>query len=194
MRLLLSVFIILQSGNEIAQRFFPLLLKDNLKLEFFDVSRTYKVNDNKFILIGKSKTQDMKHEGHRLLYLSADSLSNGFTLKYISKSKGEAYVYNPHFFKLKNEIIIAVEEGYEYMSGVDIFRLNNDEVDFLGYIPVAGKDRDSIIEQMKIERQEDDYKITFEGKIEYTIGTDNIIDGSRLKVTIDKNGLKINEN
>jgi hypothetical protein len=62
-------------------------------------------------------------------------------------------------------------------------------------VPVAGKDRDSIVDQMKLERQTNNYNIYFNGKIEYKIATDNIIDGSKLKVYIDKSkGLKIIEN
>lgn len=188
--LLISLF---QSDPEIGQRLFPIVLKENLKLNDYNISKTYKLSDTDFVLIGKNKIQTTGNEGHRLLYLSVDSLKQGFRLKYISRPKDEAYVYNPYFFVLKDELIIVAEEGYEYMSGIDIYRLKNSKVEFLGYVPVAGKDRDSIVEQMKLERQMTNYKISFIGRIEYEIATDNIIDGSKLKVYIDKMGLRIIE-
>jgi hypothetical protein len=134
MRLFLIVLLttLFQSDTEIGQRVFHLLLKDNLKLNSFDISKSYRLNDNEYILIGKNKKQTLDNEGHRLLYLSADSLTDRFVIKYLSKPKGEAYVYNPYFFALKDELIIVAEEGYEYMSGIDIYRLKNKKVDFLG--------------------------------------------------------------
>ncbi|WP_276373717.1 hypothetical protein [Chryseolinea sp. H1M3-3] len=193
MRLSLAIllFTLFHSDTEIGQRIFPVLLKENLKLNSFDISKSYRLNDGEFILIGKNKKQTLDTEGHRLLYLSADSLKERFTIKYLSKPKGEAYVYNPYFFELKDELIIVAEEGYEYMSGIDIYRLKNKKVDFLGYVPVSGDERNSIADKMKIEKETDDYTILFEGRIEYKAGTDNLIDGKTLKVSIDKNGLKI---
>ncbi|MGC3944679.1 MAG: hypothetical protein QM762_09180 [Chryseolinea sp.] len=192
MRLLfLAALICFQS--ETATRFYPVLLKDNIVVPSFDVSKSVKLNDKEFVLIAKSKQQSGGKEGHRLLYLSADSLSAALKPNYISTPKGEAYVYNPYFFKFSDEIILVVEEGYEYMSGVDIFRINNTKVDFLGYVPVAGSERNSIVEQMRLVRQLNSYQITFSGKIGYKIGTDNIIDGSKIVVNIDQGGLKIIE-
>ena len=188
------LFTLFHSDTEIGQRIFPVLLKENLKLNSFDISKSYRLNDNEFILIGKNKKQTLDTEGHRLLYLSADSLKERFTIKYLSKPKGEAYVYNPYFFELKDELIIVAEEGYEYMSGIDIYRLKNKKVDFLGFVPVSGDERNSIADKMKIEKETDDYTILFEGRIEYKAGTDNFIDGKTLKVNIDKIGLKISTN
>ena len=194
MRLLLIVLLIhlFQSDNEVGQRTFPLKLKENLKLNAHHISNSIRLNDSEYILIGKSKNPTIESDGHRLLYLTADSLTERFTLKYISKPKGEAYVYEPYFFELKDELIIVVEEGYEFMSGIDIYRLKNKRVDFLGHIPVSGSDRDSIAEQTEIERKTNNYTISFVGKVEYKAGTDNIVDGSRLLVNIDDNGLRIN--
>lgn len=193
MRLLLIIFFIhsFQSNNEVGQRVFPLKLKENLKLTSYDISNSIRLNNTEYILIGKSKNQTVASEGHQLLYLANDSLKETFTLKYVSKPKGEAYVYRPYFFELTDELIIVVEEGYEFMSGIDIYRLKNKRVDFLGYVPVSGSGRNSIVEQTKIERQKNSYTISFEGKVEYQAGTDNIIDGSKLLVNIDNNGLQI---
>ncbi len=193
MRLLLLIFVInsFQSDNDVGQRIFPLKLKENLKLNSYNISNSIRLNDTEYILIGKSKNQKLDSEGHRLLYLTSDSLTEKFALKYISKPKGEAYVYNPYFFEFKNELIIVVEEGYEFMSGIDVYRLKNKRLDFLGYVPVSGGERNSIIERTKIERQTNSYTISFEGQVEYKAGTDNIIDGATLSVLIDDNGLKI---
>jgi hypothetical protein len=125
--LLISLF---QLDIETGQRLSPIVLKENLKLKDFDVSKTYKLNDTEFLLIGKSKIQTAENEGHRLLYLSTDSLKQRFLLKYISNPKGEAYVYNPYFFDLRDELIIIAEEGYEYMAGIDIYRLKNIKLSF----------------------------------------------------------------
>lgn len=182
-----------QSGTEIGQRTFPLLLKENLKLNSFIISKSYRLNDNEFILIGKNRKQTSDNEGYRLIYLATDSSRQRSIIKYLSKPKGEAYVYNPYFFKLEDELVIVAEEGYEFMSGIDIYRLRNEKVDFLGYVPVAGDERNSIVDKIKIEKETDNYLISFKGQIEYKAGTDNLIDGKKLKVSIDKDGLKINK-
>ena len=191
--LVLLLTALFHSDTEIGQRVFPVLLKENLKLTSFDISKSYRLNDNEFILIGKNRKQTSENEGHRLLYLSRDSLEKSFTIKYLSKPKGEAYVYNPYFFKLNDELVIVAEEGFEFMSGIDIYRLRNEKVDFLGYVPVSGDERNSIVDQMKIKKEANNYSISFEGRIEYEAGTDNLIDRKILKVIIDQGGLKINK-
>ncbi len=193
MKLFLAILLIcsLQSDIEVGQKIFFIELKENLKLSSFNISRSVKLNETEYILIGKNKIQTLDDDGLCMIYLTADSSDGQFRVKYISKSKSEAYVYEPHFFKFQDELIMVVEEGYEFMSGIDIYRLKYGVIDFLGYVPVSGDKSDRVVDKIKVERQSNNYTLSFAGRVEYKIATDNIIDGAILKVRIDKNGLRI---
>lgn len=190
--IILIIFFLLQSDWEQARPVDPILFKENIKLKSYMVSKSFKLNQFEYILIAKNSPQSIENEGYRMLYIRMDSSSESHVTKYVSKPKGEAYVYNPYFFEfLDGEKLIIVEEGYEYMSGIDIYRLRNGEIDFLGYVPVSGPNRDSVIEHIKIEKKKYDYKLSFSGQIEYEVATDNIINGSTLSVAIINDQLSV---
>jgi len=181
-----------QSDREQAKQIYPIRLKENLQLNTYSISKSFKLNANEYVLIGKSNSENDENLGYRMLYIAMDSSAERFQKKYISKPKEEAYVYNPYFFEfLDGEKFIIVEEGYEYMAGIDIYRLRNSKIDFLGNISISGPNRDSVIGHIKIEKLNDEYKILFSGQVEYRVSSDNIINGSTLLVSIIEDELKI---
>ena len=87
-----------------------------------------------------------------------------------------------------------MEEGYEYMSGIDIYMLKEGRIKYIGYVPVSGDNRDSVIPNLRIKELVDHFEIIFSGKIEYEIATDRIINGSDLKVEFEWDRFDILEN
>lgn len=186
---LITIFILVE--NETAKRLDPIVLKDNITLPEYDISKSFKLTEDEYILIGKSKIQSSSNEGHRLIYLSRKPNSNRFNIRYVSQPKGEAYVYNPYFYEFPNgDIYILAEEGYEYMSGIDVFKFSSDhQLKFLGYISVSGLDGNSVIDKLILTQHANEQLITFHGKIAHPVSTDNLIDGESLTFLISKNGL-----
>ena len=194
MKVLISIFLnlfILQSSNEPLKQIFPVKFKDNIQLKGYEVRQTFKFSNDQIFVIANESFET----GYQLIYLTNHADNEFYDKSFISDGKGEAYVYNPYFYKsTDNEFIILAEEGYEYMSGIDIFLLKNGRVKFLGYVPVSGDQRDSVIPKLRIERQSNGYEMLFKGTIEYEIATDKLIDGSGLKVIFNSDEFEIIEN
>ena len=168
----------------------PIRYKENIQLAEYTVDQTYSFSKNELFIIAKKGFE----KGFQLLYLKKESTSEHFLVKFISQGKGEAYVYYPYFYQFgEKQFIIIVEEGYEYMSGIDIFILQEGQIKFIGYVPVSGDERDSVIPKLSIKKQEDHFEILFSGKIEYKIATDRLINGSQLKVRFGWNIFEIIE-
>ena len=183
MKALIPIFFglyLLQNFNEPLQQISPIKYKENIKLKGYGVNQTYKFSNSEMFLIAKENFET----GYQLIYLNKSSNEEFFSKSYVSsEGKGEAYVYNPYFYKSSdNEFIILAEEGYEYMSGIDVYLLRNEVMKFVGYVPVSGSQGDSVIPNLEIKKQGSGYEISFEGRIEYKAATDNLIDGSKLKV------------
>ncbi|MBL4715044.1 MAG: hypothetical protein COC01_02330 [Bacteroidetes bacterium] len=178
------------NAQESANQIFPVKFKENIQLAEHKVNQTYKFSDTEFFVVATRTFE----EGFQLIYLQKQPNSNRYTKEYISKGKGEAYHYNPYFYKADNGyFIILAEEGYEYMSGVDIYILKKGDIKFIGYVPVSGDQRDSAIPKIKIKKIQDHFEILFSGTIEYKIATDRLIDGSNLRVEFNLDRFNIIE-
>ncbi|MEQ9659200.1 hypothetical protein, partial [Fulvivirga sp.] len=122
--ILLTISLLFQSDWNQARRIDPIRFKENIELKSYEISKSFKLNKFEYILIGKNRPQNIENEGFRMMYIRIDSSLENRSKIYISKPKGEAYVYNPYFFEfLDGEKLIIIEEGYEFMSGIDIYRL-----------------------------------------------------------------------
>lgn len=194
MRVLIAIFLnlfILQSSNEPLKQIFLVKFKENIQLKGYEVRQTFKFTNDQMFVVAKESFET----GYQLIYLTKKADNEIYDKSFVSDGKGEAYVYNPYFYEATdNEFIIVAEEGYEYMSGIDIYSLKNGQVKFLGYVPVSGDQRGSVIPKLRIEKQRGSYEMLFKGTIEYEIATDRLIDGSGLKVQFNSDEFEIIEN
>lgn len=182
-----------QSEWEIANKSSPLLLKENIQLKNYNISKSFRLNENEYILIGQDEIFNIDTEGLRLIYLLKDEKTSRYPIRFVSENKGEAYVYNPYVFEFKDgKRLLIAEEGFEYMSGIDIFLFDKSEIRFIGYIPVSGVNRDSVINNLIVEKKGEEFRLRFNRKVEYEVSTDNIIDGKRLTCHISNGNLTIN--
>jgi len=190
--LVLVIFSLFQNSWESAKQISPIKFEKNVQLKKYDVSQSFKLNEKQYILIGERNFHNYYRDGFKMIYLEYDETSNRFPIKYVSKGNGEAFIYNPYFFEFANgELFIIAEQGHEYMSGIDIFQLDREKIKFLGYISVSGPNRNSIIKQMLLQKRNNEYKITFTGKVEYQVTTDNIVDGTNLSAHYLNNKFRI---
>lgn len=195
MKTLISIFLTLflfQGPSQPLEQVFPIRFKENIQLKGYEeVRKTFKYSENEMFLIAKRNFET----GYQLLYLKRPKGEEVFRKSFVSNDKGEAYVYCPYFYKVtETEFIVIAEEGYEYMSGIDVFLLKDGNMKFLGYVPVAGIERDSVVPSLRIERNSSGYDMRFKGTIEHEIATDRLIDGANLKVhfTVDEFTFKEN--
>ncbi|MDW3195243.1 MAG: hypothetical protein R8G66_22905 [Cytophagales bacterium] len=187
------LLLITHSDWEVGDQLSPVQLKENIQLKDYETSKFFRLNEKEYLLIGKDEVFNVENEGFRLIYLFRDETTGRFPIRFISNNKGEAYVYNPYIFAFNDGTrLLIAEEGYEYMSGIDIFRFERGEISFIGHLSVSGPLRDSVIGNMIVEKKEKDFRLRFSGQIEYEVATDNIIKGERLSCLISNGKMKIN--
>lgn len=96
------LIILVQPDNEIAKKLNPMVLKSNLKITGYIISKSFKLNEDEYILIGTDEIQRADNEGHRLIYINKEPNNERFKIKFVSRPKGEAYVYKPYFYEFSN--------------------------------------------------------------------------------------------
>ena len=115
---------------------------ENIAVDKVHVNHAHQLEDFKFVegyykpVDGKIVPPDTeKNQGHRLFMLNADN-----EIIYKSIGFGEAYLFEPHFYKstASNKIIIICQKWFEYPFGGEVFILENENVKHIGSLEVEG--------------------------------------------------------
>lgn len=125
--------------------FDPEALK-GVKIKGFEVQNAYATDDYKIVsgyyepVNGQITWPDTdKDWGDRLLVLD-----NRNEIVYKSPGAGDAYLYEPHFYKndYNDKIIVICQLAFEYYFGGDVFELEKGKVKFIGNLNIEVYDPD----------------------------------------------------
>ncbi|UZR97859.1 hypothetical protein [Chondrinema litorale] len=179
--------------NDIAKRIYPPQVENKINLSSYDIFDNAQISKDELIIIAKPKEYKSDNGGLRMIYLVNDD--DNFNIKFQSQNMGEAYVYEPYFFQFaNNEILIFAEKGYEYTVGFDVFSLKEKSIKHLGFVGIAGSLRDSAVDQMRVLKEKNIYKLKFSGTIEVKPPSDRLVAGEKVEVIITENRVEIKEN
>ncbi|MBB6370270.1 hypothetical protein [Chryseobacterium shigense] len=170
----------------------------NLKIEGFDVEEAFSVEGNSIVaghyqsVDGKITLPDTEENwGKRLLMLNSKN-----QIIYQSKGSGEAYIYQPYFYKnnLNGNIIIVCQQAFEYFFGGDAFVLEKGKIKYLGNLDIEPKnDEKKLTDILKIK--ESDNKITFTFETDSLVlkpgSEDIVIRNNNVKYVYDHQSLKL---
>ncbi|SFM99189.1 hypothetical protein SAMN05421594_0176 [Chryseobacterium oleae] len=112
----------------------------DLKIKGFDIEQAFSVEGNKIVAgnfqftDGKITLPDTEEDfGKRLLLLNHKN-----EIIYQSPGSGEAYLYEPYFYKnsQNGNIIIVCQLAYEYFFGGDVYLLEKGKIRYLGNLDI----------------------------------------------------------
>ncbi|MNJ85854.1 hypothetical protein D3C87_33340 [compost metagenome] len=144
-----------EEKKEIQYREFQPDTVSGIALKGFDTEASYQIN-SLYFLIGNYEYPDGKivypnteaDWGDRLLVLD-----NKRQIRYQSKGSGDLYLFEPHFYKNRqnDKIFILCQGAFEYYCGADVFLFENKQIKHLGVIDLSGKDMEtSLIDIVQI--------------------------------------------
>lgn len=93
------------------EQIYPIQYKENISLTGFDIRRTFKLDDNNFILSGDVKLPAdgvLKEYGTKLLHVKKNKTSK-FEVAYASEASGDANIADIYFFRSKSGDLIILE-------------------------------------------------------------------------------------
>ncbi|KMQ64915.1 hypothetical protein ACM46_11960 [Chryseobacterium angstadtii] len=138
----------------------------NLKISGFDVSKAFSIGENTIAvgsysaLDGKITLPDTEENfGKRLLLLN-----NKNQIIYTSQGSGEAYLYEPHFYKnnQNGNIIIVCQQAFEYFFGGDAYLLQSGTIKHIGNLDIEPNNEEkSLTDILKIKESKDEIIFTF---------------------------------
>lgn len=126
----------------------------DVKIKGFHSDYTYKIGEN-YLAVGYYRPVDGKivapdtedNWGDRLLFLDAKK-----NIRFTSKGVGDVYLYQPHFYKSNDRIIVICQLAYEYFFGGDAYLIENNTIQFLGNIDIETIREDkTLIDILKIK-------------------------------------------
>ncbi|MDN5423618.1 MAG: hypothetical protein L0G07_09455, partial [Chryseobacterium sp.] len=139
----------------------------NLKIKGFDVEQAFFVEGNRIVagyyqpIDGKMTLPDTEEDfGKRILMLN-----NKNEVIYQSKGCGEAYLYEPYFYKnsQNGNIIIVCQQAFEYFFGGDAFLLEKGKIKYLGNLDIEPKNEEKkLTDVLKIKESNDGITFTFD--------------------------------
>jgi hypothetical protein len=103
-------------------------------LDSFNISQSFDMNNNKFLLFGTKTTQQKNGIGI-ILY---DAVSKQIIFEDISA--GDEDFITPHFFRQKSAaepIVFLSTIGADYTYGVSIYKFHKDNVSKIGFMDIA---------------------------------------------------------
>lgn len=112
----------------------------DLKIKGFDIEQAFSVEGNRIVAgnfqftDGKITLPDTEEDfGKRLLLLNHKN-----EIIYQSQGSGEAYLYEPYFYKnsQNGNIIIVCQQAYEYFFGGDAYLLEKGKIKYLGNLDI----------------------------------------------------------
>jgi len=130
--ILLTLFFLSGINAQIERQYFkqfqPIKYEENILLKGFDIQKTYRINEQNFILFGFSKTNNT---GWKILHLQKES--DRYAVKFESKGAYDSYSYEASFYQNhQDSIVILCNMGTEFDWGTDAYLLTQDSLKMLG--------------------------------------------------------------
>lgn len=170
----------------------------NLQVKGFDVEHAFSVEGNR-IAAGYNQSLDgnitlpdtEKDFGKRILMLN-----NKNEIIYKSHGSGEAYLYEPYFYKnnQNGNIIIVCQQAFEYFFGGDAFLLEKGTVKYLGNLDIEPKNEEKkLTDVLKIKESSEGIIFTFDtDSLVLKPGSEDIIiKNNHVKYVYDHQSLKL---
>jgi len=129
----------------------------NFELESFYITDVYKLDSLKVVngyyepKDGKIVLPDTENNfGHRLLMLNAQN-----KIIYQSEGFGEAYLFEPHFYKsnISEKVIIICQLGFEYYFGGELFILENGKIQYIGILDIESDNHEKSLTDIIIIKE-----------------------------------------
>lgn len=171
-----------------------------LKIKGFDVNSAFSVEGHT-VVSGTYEYPDgnitlpdtEKDWGKRLLLLN-----NKNEILYQSPGNGEAYLYEPHFYRNSENgnVIIVCQLAYEYFFGGDAFLLENGKIKYLGNLDIEPDNEEKgVTDILKIKESKDGISFTFEtDSLVLKPGSEDIkIKNNDVKYLFDGQSLKLHQ-
>ncbi len=160
---------------------------EHIQIENFHISHANDMGKNKIISglyepkDGQLVPPDTKNDwGLRLLLLDASN-----KVVYASKGFGEAYMFEPNFYKsdVSNKIIIICQLAFEYPFGGEAFILENENIKHIGTLDIEGTDEEKYMTEI-VEIKEIGDEIVFTLKSDEVILNPGSIDEAKINNNI----------
>lgn len=153
-----------EEKKEVQYREFQPDTVSGIALKGFDIEASYQINSLYFL------TGNYEYPDGKIVYPNTEAdwgdrllvLDNKRQIRYQSKGAGDLYLFEPHFYKNRqnDKIFILCQGAFEYYCGADVFLFENKKVKYLGVIDLSGKDMEtSLIDIVQIH--ENNHKTVF---------------------------------
>lgn len=125
-----------------------------LNIQGFNSDYTYKIGQN-YVVVGYYKPIDGQipppdtedNWGDRLLFLDAKK-----QIVFTSKGAGDVYLYEPHFYKNNDQVIVICQLAYEYFFGGDAYLIENNTIQFIGNLDIENnREEKTLIDILRIK-------------------------------------------
>ncbi|MGG5207862.1 hypothetical protein ACQWU4_02860 [Chryseobacterium sp. MIQD13] len=169
-----------------------------LKINGFDIEHAFSVEGNHIVtgnykpIDGKMTLPDTENDwGNRLLMLNSKN-----EIIYKSKGIGDAYLYEPYFYKnnQNGNIIIVCQQAFEYFFGGDTFLLEKGKIKHIGNLDIEPKNEEKKLTDI-LKIKESDKKIIFTFDTDSLVlkpgNEDMIIRNNNVKYVYDHQSLKL---
>ena len=140
-----------------------------LDIKDFQIDHAYRLGNQKLItgyyqpLDGKIIPPDTEKDyGRRMLFLE-----NNNDIVFKSKGTGDTYLYEPYFFKNKEngKTIVICQLAFEYFFGGEAFLIQDDGIKYMGNIDVEGDDPENkLVDIVRINETGNRIIISFNAK------------------------------
>lgn len=171
-----------------------------LDIKGFDIEHAFSLEGYK-IASGNYKPVDgnntlpdtEKDWGKRLLLLNDKN-----QITYQSKGFGEAYLYEPYFYKnsQNGNIIIVCQQAFEYFFGGEAFLFEKGKMKYLGNLDIEPDNMEiKLTDILKIKESEDGITFTFDSDslVLQPGSKDRVIKNNNVKYVYDHESLKLHQ-
>ncbi|WP_223607636.1 hypothetical protein [Chryseobacterium sp. OSA05B] len=170
----------------------------DLKIKGFDIEQAFSVEGNKIVsgnfqfTDGKITLPDTEEDfGKRLLLLNHKN-----EIIFQSQGSGEAYLYEPYFYKnsQNGNMIIVCQLAYEYFFGGDAYLLEKGKIKYLGNLDIEPDNEEKkLTDILRIKESKDGITFTFDAdSLVLKPGSEDItIKNKDVKYVYDYKSLKL---
>ena len=170
----------------------------DLKIKGFDIEQAFSVEGNRIVAgnfqftDGKIALPDTEEDfGKRLLLLNHKN-----EIIYQSQGSGDAYLYEPYFYKnsQNGNIIIVCQQAYEYFFGGDAYLLEKGKIKYLGNLDIEPKNEEKkLTDILRIKESGDGITFSFDSdSLVLKPGSEDItIKNKDVKYVYDYKSLKL---
>ncbi|KFF24354.1 hypothetical protein [Chryseobacterium vrystaatense] len=172
----------------------------NLNIKGFDVGHAFSLEGYKIAsgnykpVDGNITLPDTEEDwGNRLLLLNDNN-----QVTYQSKGFGEAYLYEPYFYKnsQNDNIIIVCQQAFEYFFGGEAFLFEKGKMKYLGNLDIEPNNMEiKLTDILKIKESKDGITFTFDSDslVLQPGSKDRVIKNNNVKYVYDHQSLKLHQ-